>query len=131
MNKHGFFHRFLGSCHQRKGDWLVKRATKKLGLDAEQQDKLSHFNQQFQHGKADIETVRRDSRHEIVELLFEKQDACNKAKALMHEKITVIVAHTNEIVDAFGDFTDSLNPQQRQQLHNYMNKHKTQRACCH
>ncbi|MDX2422167.1 MAG: hypothetical protein QNK43_05755, partial [Amphritea sp.] len=59
MNKHGFFHRFIGSCHQRKGDRLVKRATKKLGLDAEQQDKLSHFNQQFQHSKADIETVRR------------------------------------------------------------------------
>ena len=66
MNKRGFFHRLSGACQQKKGEWFVKRATKKLELDTVQQNQLTQFVEQFQQDREVIEKARYDTRREIM-----------------------------------------------------------------
>lgn len=129
MNKHGFFHRIFGSCHKSKGQWLIQRISKKLSLDTKQQARLAELGQQIHHSEHDIQSVRRESRHEVMQLLTEPQPDRDKAKSVLQNKLATIIAQTSEMVDTFGDFIDTLNPQQRQQLHAYIQKHDSRHGC--
>ena len=131
MHRHGFFHRFFAGCHKRKDAWLTKRVIKKLTLDAKQVEKLSVFTQQIQFCQDDNQAARKDSRRQLQELLLAPQPDREQAKTVLRKKLAAFVEQGNSMVDAFGDFVDSLNPQQRQQLHAYINKHEARRGCCH
>lgn len=140
MNKRGFFHRLSGACQQKKGEWFVKRATKKLELDTVQQNQLTQFVEQFQQDREVIEKARYDTRREIMAFLFEGQyedqpgqekTDRDKAKTAVHDSLMSIVKTADVIMDNFSDFIHSLNPQQRQKLHNYINKHRLHRCCLH
>ncbi len=131
MRNHGFFQRLFGDCHKAKGQWLIIRVSKKLALDADQEARLTELSQQIHHSEDDIQSVRREGRHEVMQLLTEPQADRDQAKSVLQNKLAAIVAQTNDMVDAFGNFIDSLNPQQRQQLHAYIQKHDSQHGCRH
>jgi Spy/CpxP family protein refolding chaperone len=119
MDKQNIFNRFFGNCEQGKTEWIVKWASKKLDLDPEQKYKMTIFSRQFQHNMANINMARRESRN-VMELLVNEGADRDKASAVLHDSMAAILTSTDEIVDAFGHFVDSLNLQQQQKLHNYI-----------
>ncbi len=135
MNTAGFLQRIFGGCRQHKQQWFIRRASKKLKLDDTQQNQLTAFIDQFQRDRGDIEQTRNNSLNRVLSLLLqtgsdENTTAREQLKSVMQDSLLSMQQSVNSMVDNFADFIDNLNPQQRQQLYQYVG-HQSHRHCYH
>ena len=102
---------------------MVERVAGKLELNAEQKAKLTALSEQMQ---AQRQALRggSDPRAELRSLVAGEKFDRSKAQALVQQKTEAVRAGAPAVITAMGDFYDSLNPAQQQQVRAFMEKRR-------
>lgn len=96
--------------------WVVDRVTSRLELDAVQREKLQVLVDAVQAARIDARERRSGMREEARALLESTMLDRDRAQGLVDLGQASLVGHLRELVDPFADFTDSLTPEQREEL---------------
>ena len=101
---------------QRVKTHLVDRTAKKLDLDATQKAKLATLADQVQAQRSAWLAGQADPRAEMTALLQGPRFDRQRAQAWVDGKSAVVKTASPALITAFGDFYDSLKPEQQAQL---------------
>lgn len=112
--------------HSHKGCWSENRAeaqachvdmaSRRLDLDATQKARLQALADQLQAQRAALVPEGRTPRAELQALISGPSFERTQAGALLQAKIAAVQLKSPELINAFGDFYDSLRPEQQAQL---------------
>ncbi len=98
---------------------MVERVAKRLDLDAAQKAKLQVLASTMQ---AQREAVMggTDMRADMAALIAGPSFDRNRAQVIVQQKTQAVQGAAPAVIAAFGDFYDSLNPTQQQQVREFM-----------
>jgi protein CpxP len=113
---HGIHH---GSAEER-GEWIVEKASNKLELNAAQKAKLVEVKNEFLDVRKAMRSDRTQTRADILAMLKQPTLDREKVNAIVGQKIAAIDTHSPEIIDAIGNFYDSLDDSQRAELSEFI-----------
>jgi Spy/CpxP family protein refolding chaperone len=126
----------LAACsHHRYGSWpmneadaaklrerVVDKASSELQLDGTQRAKLDALADAIKAQRSALMAGTTSPRAEMQSLIAGPQFDRSKAQALIEGKTTALREHSPALVTAFGDFYDSLRPEQQQKLRDFMQR---------
>lgn len=99
---------------------VVDKASRELQLDGTQRAKLDALADALKVQRAALLAGTTDPRAEMQSLIAGAQFDRAKAQALVDGKTTAVREGAPAVVAAFGDFFDSLRPEQQQKLRDFM-----------
>lgn len=112
--------------HAHRGCWsedraqaqacFVDLASRKLDLDAAQKARLQALATQVQAQRSALLPEGRTPRAELQALVAGNSFDRGAAAALLQAKISAVQTNSPTLINAFGDFYDSLRPEQQTQL---------------
>ena len=112
--------------------WATRRFIKKLNLKDAQAAKLNTLQNRLTISESYASDIRQQSAQLVDELLSNDSFDTNAALQLMNIPHRAFEEHVPQIVEAFGDFYQSLDEEQRKQLRGAMAKSRLRlRLCCH
>jgi len=127
----------LAACGTHRGGWnnmseadgtkmrerVLERAGKELKLDDAQKQKLATLADKLRDSRVAVMGAT-DPRADMQALVAgPKFDRAN-AQALVEAKTAAVRTKSPEVITAAADFFDSLNPEQQQQVREFMNKRR-------
>lgn len=95
---------------------MVDFASRKLDLDATQRAKLEVLASTLQAKRATLVRDPANPRAELQALIAGPSFDRNQAAVLLQSKLATVQTQSPEVINAFGDFFDSLRPEQQSQL---------------
>ena len=124
-----------GSHGSHRGDWspervtemrgkLIERAGSKLDLDAAQKAKLGVLADEMLAARTALRGTGAEPRAELKALIGGSTFDRAGAEKLLSSKTQVVQTQSPKVIQAMGDFYDSLNPTQQQQLREFMDKRR-------
>jgi len=98
------------------GGWMLRRVSRKLDLDASQQQRLTSVHERIQDLRAGMQAARDEHCGALLALL--SGERFDRAEAMRLLKVPAAVASETapELVESFGDFYEGLNASQRTRL---------------
>ena len=111
---------------EQSAEWrgrMVERMAGKLDLNAEQKAKLTVLSDKL-HAQRLAVRGSTDPRAEVQSLVAGATFDRAKAQALVQQKTDAVRTGSPEVIAAMGDFYDSLNPAQQQQVRDFMQKRR-------
>ncbi len=103
---------------------MVDRVARKLELNAEQKTKLDLLSDRLHAQRLAMRGDGADPRAELQSLVAGARFDRARAQALVQQKTEAVRAGSPEVIAALGDFYDSLNPAQQQQVREFMQKRR-------
>jgi periplasmic protein CpxP/Spy len=100
---------------------MIDRVSSRLDLDEAQKAKLGVVVDQLRAGRQALHGTT-DPRSEIQSLVAGNTFDRAKAKALIDAKTSTVQSKSPELIAAFGDFYDSLRPEQQQKVRDFMQR---------
>ena len=100
----------------------VERIGSKLDLNAEQKQKLGVLADEMIASRKAFRGGAADPRADLLALVAGEKFDRSKAQALMDQKMQVMQGSGPKLLSAFGEFYDSLNPEQQKQVRERMEK---------
>lgn len=100
----------------------IDKIGSKLELNAEQKQKLGVLADEMIASRKAFRGEAPDPRTELKALVAGDQFDRTKAQALLDQKMQVMQGSAPKVLSAFGDFYDSLNPEQQKQVRERMEK---------
>jgi len=101
---------------------MVERIASKLDLDAPQKQLLSALGDKLHAQRKALMGNSADPRTELQALVAGNKFDRSRAQALVNDKTDVVRNQSPEVIAAFGDFYDSLRPEQQQKVRDFMQK---------
>ncbi len=111
---------------EQQAEWrgkMVDRVASKLDLNAEQKAKLAVLSEKLQAQRQAVRGAT-DPRADVQSLVAGATFDRAKAQALVQQKADAVRTGSPEVITALGDFYDSLNPAQQQQVRDFMQKRR-------
>ena len=108
--------------HNCRADWMVHKITEELELNEAQQRKLSQVRDVMLDARKHIHDTRKDARESILELLSQPELDRQQVLALINERSEAVRGRAPQVVDAIGDFYDSLDARQRDELREHVSE---------
>lgn len=105
---------------EKRGEWLVEKVTDELELNETQQAKLETVRQEILTVRKDFREDRQNTREEILVMLDQAQLDRQKVLSMVEQKTVSINQHAPQIVNALGEFYDSLSDEQRKELREHV-----------
>ena len=105
----------FGTAEER-GEWMVQKVTKELELNTTQQANLSAVKDEFLGLRETMRSGREQHRADILAMLQQPTLDRNKANEIVSYHVETINTRSPDIIDAIGDFYDSLDSEQRAEL---------------
>lgn len=96
--------------------WMVDKVTRELDLDQTQRDKLVVLKDELIKVHTSIRDDRKDVHAEVLELLTQPQLDRARILSMINERADALHEHAPQVVNAAGDFYDSLSAEQRDEL---------------
>lgn len=118
---HGGWPRTDAEITQMKGRF-VDRAAEHLALDAAQKQRLAVVADRLQEQHKLLRGSGADPKTELRSLVAGPAFDRAKALQLVQDKTVAVQAKGPEVVNAFADFYDGLNPDQQQKLRDMMDR---------
>jgi protein CpxP len=103
---------------------VIERVTKKLELNADQQQKLGVLADKLQAQRTAFIGQTTDPRAEVRQLVAGEKFDRARALSLLDEKTRVVQVSSPEVINALADFYDSLNPAQQTEVREMMQKRR-------
>jgi len=100
---------------------MIDRVAGRLDLDEAQKAKLGVVADQLRAGRQALHGTT-DPRTEVQSLVAGNTFDRAKAKALIDQKTSAVQSKSPELIAAFGDFYDSLKPEQQQKVRDLMQR---------
>ena len=118
----------FGSAEER-GEWMVQKVTNELELDQTQQARLAAVKNEFLDMRKSMRSDREQTRTDVLAMLKQPTLDRGKANAIVGQYIEKVNSRSPVIIDAIGDFYDSLDDAQRAELtavldHNMEHHHR-------
>lgn len=124
-----------GSHGPHRSDWSPERVTemrgkaleaagRKLELNDAQKQKLGVLADEMLAARTALRGSAADPRAEVKALMAGPTFDRAGAQALLSSKAQVVQAQSPKVIAAMGDFFDSLNPKQQQQVREFMDKRR-------
>lgn len=107
---------------EKRGEWLVEKVTHELELNEAQKSKLELVRQEVLKARKEIQADRQTMRTEVFTMLEQPQLDRQKVLAMVEQKTAAINQHAPQVVNALGDFYDSLSEEQRQEIRNHISE---------
>jgi len=108
--------RYKGYCTGDMVQNITAHLTNRLDLDEPQRARLDALADTFRRARDDWQAGRQQTGAQIVDLLGAPTLDRDRALGLIDERRQIFDDHKQDLVQAIGDFTDSLNADQRQRL---------------
>jgi Spy/CpxP family protein refolding chaperone len=123
--------RYKGFCNGPEGriNWLTERIDKKLDLDDQQRSQLTELRDQTLNIMQEMRSNRDSTADTALALLDAPTFNREAARRLVDEKQTRLVKVTDQLIDHFADFSDSLRDDQRTKLREMIQHHRGYRHC--
>ena len=123
---------YSGSCNKGFGHWrgdpeqraemIVERITDKLDLNAEQIAKLETLKNDLLSLRKEMRENRSKHREELMALITAPQLDRDKALFMLKEKTQTVEERAPQVIAVIAEFSDSLTPEQKQELAETMEK---------
>lgn len=123
FSKHGGWH----MAPEEKIEFVTERATKKLNLDTNQQQYFTTLATTLGAIMRELHASREAQFAEVTALLGEPGFDQARALELVQRKTSTINARAPEVIAALGIFVDSLRPEQKQQLREFIEHRQAHR----
>ncbi|WP_455202247.1 Spy/CpxP family protein refolding chaperone [Kaarinaea lacus] len=107
---------------EKRGEWLVEKVTDELELNETQQAKLEAVRQEILAVRKDTLEDRQTMREEVLAMLDQPQLDRQKVLAMVEKKTTSINQHAPQVVNALGEFYDSLSDEQRNEVREHFSE---------
>lgn len=101
---------------------MIERVARKLELDAPQKQLLGVLGDKLQAQRKALVGQGGDPRAEMQALLAGPRFERERAQALVNDKTEALRRQSPEVIAAFGDFYDSLRPEQQQKVRDFLQK---------
>jgi Spy/CpxP family protein refolding chaperone len=110
---------------EERGEWMVQKATKELELNTTQQANLSVVKDKFLDLRTTMRSDREQHRADVLAMLQQPTLDRNKANEIVNYHVETINTRSPAIIEAIGNFYDSLDNEQRAELREFI-EHKLQ-----
>ncbi|MCU7922418.1 MAG: periplasmic heavy metal sensor [Candidatus Thiodiazotropha sp. (ex Dulcina madagascariensis)] len=123
--------RYKGFCSGPEGriDRVTERIGKQLQLDDVQHLQLDQLKEKFVVIAHELRSDRSTYVDEAIDLLNTPALDREQAHTLLMRKQAQLASVSNELIDAFADFSDNLNQSQRNELQSMISHHREHRHC--
>ena len=101
---------------EERGEWVVQKVSKELELNETQQARLAEVKDEFLNLRTTMRSDREQTRSDVLAMLAQPTLDREKANAIVDQKIETINSRSPAIIDAIGNFYDSLDDTQRAEL---------------
>jgi periplasmic protein CpxP/Spy len=101
---------------QQQAERIMEKVSEELDLTQEQQAKLEAVKDEFISAGKEMRKERKQAREEAMSLLEQPKLDRAKAQDLVNQRLDAIRAHSPQVINALGDFYDSLTPEQQKEL---------------
>ena len=108
---------------EERGEWMVKKVSKELELNDIQQVKLVEMKDEFLDVRKTMRSDREQTRAEVLAMLQQPTLDREKVNTIVNQHIETINARSPAIIDAIGNFYDSLDDSQHAELREFI-EHK-------
>lgn len=105
---------------EKRGEWIVEKVTDELELNESQKTKLEAVRTEILTARKDVRVDRQKTRDEILAMLDQPQLDRQKVLSMVEQKTVSINQHAPQIVNALGEFYDSLSDEQRKELREHV-----------
>ena len=113
-------HKMHSASAEERGEWVVEKVSDDLELNDNQRVKLVAVKDEFLDMRKTIRSDRTQTRAEVLDMLKQPTLDREKMNAIVSQKIATINARSPAIVDAIGNFFDSLDDSQRAELSEFI-----------
>ncbi|UCB55006.1 MAG: Spy/CpxP family protein refolding chaperone [Thiotrichales bacterium] len=113
---------YFGSAEER-GEWMVEKVTRELELNRLQQDKLTAVKDEFLDLRRTMRSDREQTRTDVLAMLQQPTLDRDRANTIVAQYVDKVSARSPRIIDAVGNFYDSLDDEQREELTGFI-EHK-------
>ena len=105
---------------EERGERMVERITEELALTETQQTNLSMVKEAFLEMRKTMQSNREQSKAEVMKIL--KQTTLNRdaANAIVTQHVETIQSASPTIIDAVGNFYDSLDGKQQTEIREFI-----------
>lgn len=103
---------------------MVDRIASKLDLDAPQKQLLSALGEKLHAQRKALMGNSTDPRADLQALVAGNKFDRSRAQTLVNDKTDIVRHQSPEVIAAFGDFYDSLRPEQQQKVRDFMQKRR-------
>ncbi|MEW8028233.1 MAG: periplasmic heavy metal sensor [Candidatus Thiodiazotropha sp.] len=123
--------RYKGFCAGPEGriGWVTERVGKQLDLDDSQQHYLAQLKEQIVLSANELRRDRSTYVDQAVDLLENPEFDREKARTLVMQKQAQLASLSSDVIDAFADFSNNLNQDQRDKLQSMIMHHREHRQC--
>lgn len=101
---------------EERGEWVVQKVSKELELNETQQARLAEVKDEVLKLRTTMRSDREQTRSDVQAMLAQSTLDREKANAIVDQKIETINSRSPVIIDAIGNFYDSLDDTQRAEL---------------
>ena len=105
---------------EERGERIVQKVTEKLELTETQQTRLSEVKNEFLEMRKTMQSNREQTQTDIQAMLKQPTLDRNKANSIVNQHIETIHSRSPVIIDAIGNFYDSLDDAQRAELREFI-----------
>ena len=98
----------------------MEKVTNELDLNDAQKSKLELVRKEVLAARQEIRADRDQTRNEVLAMLEQPQLDRQKVLAMVEQKTSSINQQAPQVVNALGDFYDSLSTEQRKTLHDHV-----------
>ena len=105
---------------EERGERIVQKVTEELELTATQQTSLTEVKNEFLEMRKTMRSNREQTQTDIQAMLKQPTLDRNKANSIVNQHIETIHSRSPAIIDAIGNFYDSLDDSQRAELREFI-----------
>lgn len=124
-------HKMHSASAEERGEWVVDKVSKELELNDSQRIKLVEVKDQFIAVRKSMRSDREEARKEVLAMLKQPTMDREKVNALVNQKIAIVSEKSPSIIDAIGNFYDSLDDSQRAELSEFIEEKMERHARHH
>lgn len=110
--------------HEAHAERAVGFIAKRLDLDANQEQALSALKDQILVAKTAMHSEMETTKDDVLALVSADSFDQGKALEMINAKTATVDSVAPDLVITLGNFMDSLNPEQKQEIVEFMNSHK-------
>ena len=124
-------HKMHSASAEERGEWVVDKVSKELELNDSQRIKLVEVKDQFIAVRKSMRSDREEVRKEVLAMLKQPTMDREKVNAMVNQKIAMVSEKSPSIIDAIGNFYDSLDDSQRAELSEFIEEKMERHAKHH
>ena len=108
---------------EERGEWMIEKVTKELKLNETQASRLVDVKDVLLDARKTMRGNREQHRADVIAMLNQPTFDRDKANSIVNQHIDTVDTRAPVIIDAIGNFYDSLNVAQRAELREFV-EHK-------